>query len=99
MAKTCFMDRMATFVALAQLSHRRKNALLERRVELHAGELERLQRAFARFAPAELVERIAGDGLMSVFGALQRNPWHVQDAVEAAVAMRRALAGYNRRLS
>jgi adenylate cyclase len=143
-------------LALAAVSLRQKNAALGQRVEMNAAELERLQRSFARFAPAELVERIAGDGqagsaerrevtvmfadirgftrisenldpavvvqmlngyfremsaaiqshhghvtrlmgdgIMSVFGALQRNPWHVQDAAEAALAMRQALERYN----
>jgi len=144
----------------AALRLRRRAGLLGRRLEQSASELDRLQRSFARFAPAELVERIAaedpqlsggerrevtvlfadlrdftqlserldpaavldmlngyflamtaaiqshhghvtrlmGDGIMSVFGALERNPWHVQDAVEAALAMRESLAGYNRSL-
>ena len=134
--------------------------MLERLVEQNARELDRLQRSFARFAPAELVERIAtesmlaggerrevtvmfadlrgftqiseqldpavvvnllngyfqamsaaiqshhghitrlmGDGIMSVFGALEPNPWHVQDAVEAALDMRLALADYNDRMA
>ena len=41
------------------------------------------------------VTRVMGDGIMSVFGALEPNPWHTQDAVEAAIDMRRALAEYN----
>jgi adenylate cyclase len=41
------------------------------------------------------VTRVMGDGIMSVFGALESNPWHAQDAVEAAIGMRRALAEYN----
>jgi class 3 adenylate cyclase len=41
------------------------------------------------------VTRVMGDGIMSVFGALEPNPWHAQDAVEAAIDMRRALAEYN----
>lgn len=44
------------------------------------------------------VTRVMGDGIMSVFGALERNPWHVQDAVEAAVGMREALGRYNQNL-
>ncbi len=44
------------------------------------------------------VTRIMGDGIMSVFGALERNPWQVQDAVEAAVEMRAALGRYNAKL-
>jgi class 3 adenylate cyclase len=44
------------------------------------------------------VTRIMGDGIMSVFGALEQNPWHALDAVEAAVDMKRALHQYNERL-
>lgn len=44
------------------------------------------------------VTRIMGDGIMSVFGALEQNPWHALDAVEAAVGMKRALLRYNERL-
>jgi len=43
----------------------------------------------------EHVTRIMGDGIMSVFGALHPNPWHAQDAVEAALDMRKALDPYN----
>lgn len=145
--------------AVLRLQHRRR--LLTRRLEQSARALDRLQRSFARFAPAELVERIAsertqlaggerrevtvlfadlrdftrlserldpaavlgllngyframsaaiqshhghitrlmGDGIMSVFGALEPNPWHVQDAVEAALDMRESLARYNESLA
>jgi class 3 adenylate cyclase len=137
----------------------RERNILKRRVDQSSRELERLQRSFARFAPAVLVERIVdkgmqesgerrevtvmfadirgftrmsekldpaivvemlngyfsrmsgvirehhghvtrmmGDGIMSVFGALESNPWHAQDAVEAAIGMRRALAEYNEKL-
>jgi class 3 adenylate cyclase len=150
---------VAGALALAVISLRKKNAVLGQRVERDAMELERLQRSFARFAPAALVEKIVsddlraigerrevtvmfvdirgftrlseqldpavvvdilngyfremsrviqshhghvtrlmGDGIMSVFGVLERNPWHVQDAVEAAIDMRAALASYNERL-
>ena len=143
-------------LALAVMSLRKKCTVLGQRVEQSAQELERMQRSFARFAPAELVEkilsdgmlasgekrdvtvmfadirdftrisetldpavviemlngyfrdmsqviqshhghitRVMGDGIMSVFGVLERNPWHVQDAVEAAIGMREALARYN----
>ena len=146
-------------LGLAAARLRGQRDLLARRLEQSARELDRLQRSFARFAPAELVERIAteglqaggerrevtvlfadlrdftqlserldpaavldmlngyflamtaaiqshhghvtrlmGDGIMSVFGALERNPWHVQDAVEAALAMRESLARYNESL-
>jgi class 3 adenylate cyclase len=146
----------ALALLLLVLSMRRERSVLRRRLDRNAQELERLQRSFARFAPAELVERIIeagmlqkgdrrevtvmfadirdftriseqqdpallvevlngyfsvmsevirthhghvtrimGDGIMSVFGALERNPWHALDAVEAAVGMRGALARYN----
>lgn len=146
-------------LTLVVVSLRKKNAVLGRRLEQSEQELERLQRSFARFAPAALVERIVsdvllsggerrevtvlfadirgfthlsegldpgvviemlngyflqmsttirshhghvlrlmGDGIMSVFGALERNPWHVQDAVEAALDMRAALGRYNETL-
>ncbi len=153
----CLLALAVLGVAAARLASRRR--LLERRLEQGKRELERLQRSFARFAPAELVERIAterllaggerrevtvlfadlrdftrlserldpavvlgvlngyfqamsaaihshhghvtrlmGDGIMSVFGALEPNPWHVQDAVEAALEMRESLARYNESL-
>lgn len=146
-------------LAAAVLRLRGERRILGRRLEQSARELDRLQRSFSRFAPAELVERIAteglqaggerrevtvlfadlrdftqlserldpaavldmlngyflamtaaiqshhghvtrlmGDGIMSVFGALERNPWHVQDAVEAALAMRESLTRYNESL-
>jgi class 3 adenylate cyclase len=148
-----------TALSVALVVLRRKCTLLGRRVERGAQELERLQRSFARFAPATLVEKIVsdgmlaagqrldvtvmfadicdftrlsekldpalvieilngyyrfmadviqahhghvtrlmGDGIMSAFGVLERNPWHVQDAVEAAIGMREALRQYNREL-
>jgi adenylate cyclase len=150
----------AMALALAVISLRKKCAVFGQRVEQSVQELERMQRSFARFAPAELVEkilsdgmlasgekrdvtvmfadirdftrisetldpavvvemlngyfrdmseviqshhghitRVMGDGIMSVFGVLERNPWHVQDAVEAAVGMREALSRYNVTLS
>jgi adenylate cyclase len=146
-------------LAVVVVALRRRCAVLARRVEHGSQELERLQRSFAKFAPAALVERIAsdgmltggdrrevtvmfadirgftrlseeldpriviemlngyfsemsrvikshhghvtrvmGDGIMSVFGALEHNPWHVQDAVEAAIEMRDALGRYNQGL-
>jgi class 3 adenylate cyclase len=38
---------------------------------------------------------LAGDGILALFGALEANPWQTDDAVHAALAMRRALARYN----
>jgi adenylate cyclase len=39
-----------------------------------------------------------GDGILALFGALRPNPWQGDDAVHAALAMRRALADYNKEL-
>jgi adenylate cyclase len=44
------------------------------------------------------VTELVGDGLLALFGALQPNPWQGRDAVMAALAMRSALARYNRTL-
>jgi len=44
------------------------------------------------------LSRLMGDGLMALFGAIEHNPWQTADAVKAALAMREALAGYNREL-
>ena len=39
-----------------------------------------------------------GDGILVFFGALEPNPWQCDDAVEAALAIRAALARYNAEL-
>ncbi|MBX3023712.1 adenylate/guanylate cyclase domain-containing protein [bacterium] len=41
------------------------------------------------------VSKFIGDGLMAVFGAHAPNPWQVNDAVHAALAMQAALAEHN----
>jgi adenylate cyclase len=41
------------------------------------------------------VAKFIGDGLMAVFGAHAPNPWQVNDAVHAALAMQEALAEHN----
>ncbi|HEV8246772.1 MAG TPA: adenylate/guanylate cyclase domain-containing protein [Polyangiaceae bacterium] len=41
------------------------------------------------------VSKFMGDGLMALFGALEKNPWDARDAVEAALEMRAALQSYN----
>lgn len=152
----CASLALTAALILFALSLGRERNILKGRVEQSSRELERLQKSFARFAPAVLVERIIdkgmlqggerrevtvmftdirgftrlsekldpavviemlngyfsrmsgvirehhghvtrvmGDGIMSVFGALEQNPWHAQDAVEAAIGMRHALAEYN----
>jgi adenylate cyclase len=44
------------------------------------------------------VSTFVGDGILALFGALRPNPWQGNDAVLAALAMRRELAAYNREL-
>ena len=41
------------------------------------------------------VSTLIGDGLLALFGAMHPNPWQVNDAVHAALAMRAALEEYN----
>lgn len=137
----------------------RETERLRRRLQAAADELENLQRAFSRFAPDEVIERIIakgatdfgekkevtvlfadlvgftalseslepsvlvqvlngyfermsraisdhrgyvstfiGDGILAFFGATDPNPWQTNDCVHAALAMRAALADYNREL-
>jgi adenylate cyclase len=45
------------------------------------------------------VSTFLGDGILALFGALEPNPWHPNDAVHAALAMREALSGYNEELA
>lgn len=44
------------------------------------------------------VSTLLGDGILALFGALAPNPWHANDAVHAALAMRAALEEYNTEL-
>ncbi len=151
---------LAGITATGWLLARREAARLRDRLERSSAELERLQRAFARFAPREVVDAIAqrgvstqgerrevtalfadlvrftplteqldpdvlvevlngyfqrmsrvitehqghlstliGDGILALFGALEPNPWQSNDATHAALAMRAALADYNRELA
>jgi adenylate cyclase len=45
------------------------------------------------------VAKFLGDGLMALFGALERNPWQARDALLASLAMRDALVRYNTSLA
>jgi len=45
------------------------------------------------------VAKFLGDGILAHFGALHPNPWQCDDAVRAALAMRRAMADYNDELA
>jgi class 3 adenylate cyclase len=40
------------------------------------------------------VSKFIGDGILALFGAIERNPWQASDAVRAALAMRAALETY-----
>lgn len=44
------------------------------------------------------ISTFIGDGMLALFGALQPNPWQVNDALHAAMAMRIELDEYNREL-
>lgn len=39
--------------------------------------------------------KFIGDGLLALFGALEPNPWQTNDALHAALAMRKSLREYN----
>jgi class 3 adenylate cyclase len=41
------------------------------------------------------VSKFMGDGILALFGTLEPNPWQADDAVRAALAMRKALEEYN----
>jgi adenylate cyclase len=56
---------LAAAFALHLLARRRETGALRRRLESTALELERLQRAFARFAPGDVVEEIIARGVAS----------------------------------
>jgi len=62
-------------------------------VALLNGYLERMSQAIT--AHRGHVAKFMGDGLMALFGALDANPWHSDDAARAALAMRAALVEYN----
>lgn len=139
---------------------RRQAASLHARLAAVVGELQHLQQSCARFAPANVIDRVAtdgleaaaerkeitalfadivgytalserleppvlarvlngyyqrmcdaiaqnrghvstflGDGILAYFGAFEPNPWQSDDALRAALAMRRALDGYNSELA
>jgi adenylate cyclase len=65
-------------------------------VRILNGYFERMSRAITDHRGH--VSTFIGDGILALFGALQPNPWQGDDAVHAALAMRRELAVYNREL-
>jgi adenylate cyclase len=60
------------------------------------GYFERMSRAITDHRGH--VSTFIGDGILALFGALAPNPWQGNDALHAALAMRGALAAYNREL-
>jgi len=44
------------------------------------------------------VTELIGDGILALFGALEHNPWQVQDAVKCALDMRERMTVYNQEL-
>ncbi len=65
-------------------------------VQILNGYFERMSRAISDHRG--YVSTFLGDGILAFFGALQPNPWQADDAVRAALAMRRELEGYNKEL-
>jgi len=65
-------------------------------VEILNGCFERLSGAITEHRGH--VGTFIGDGILAFFGMLEPNPWQADDAVRAALAMRAALADYNREL-
>jgi class 3 adenylate cyclase len=61
------------------------------------GYFERMSRAITEHRGH--VSTFLGDGILALFGALQPNPWQVNDAVHTALAMRDGLADYNKELA
>ena len=61
------------------------------------GYFERMSRAIASHNGH--LSTLIGDGILALFGAVEANPWHTDDAVRAALAMRAELAAYNAELA
>ncbi len=66
-------------------------------VRILNGYFEHMSRAIT--AHRGHVSTLVGDGILALFGALQPNPWQSNDAVYAALAMRRELEDYNQDLA
>jgi len=84
---------VADLVGFTALSERLDPAVL---VRVLNGYLDRMSRSITEHRGH--VSKFLGDGILALFGALTPNPWHADDAVRAALAMREALARYNREL-
>jgi adenylate cyclase len=84
---------VADLVGFTALSEQLAPAVL---VRVLNGYLDRMSRTITEHRGH--VSKFLGDGILALFGALAPNPWHADDAVRAALAMRESLARYNREL-
>lgn len=66
-------------------------------VRILNGYFERMSRAITEHQGH--ISTLIGDGILALFGAVEPNPWQSNDATHAALAMRAALAEYNRELA
>jgi MYXO-CTERM domain-containing protein len=83
----------ADLVGFTRLSEGLDPAIL---VEILNGYFTRMSRVISEHRGH--VSKFIGDGLLAFFGVLERNPWQVNDAVEAALVMQAELREYNERL-
>lgn len=90
-------DVTALFADLAGFTALSETADASVLVRIVNGYFERMSRAIAEHRGH--VSKFIGDGVLAFFGALTPNPWQANDAVYAALAMREALAAYNRELA
>ncbi len=65
-------------------------------VRILNGYFERMSQAIT--SHRGYVSTFIGDGILALFGAMVPNPWQGNDAVHAALAMRCAVADYNKEL-
>ncbi len=84
----------ADLVGFTPLAERVDPALL---VRILNGYFERMSRAISEHQGH--ISTLIGDGILALFGAVEANPWQANDATHAALAMRAALADYNRELA
>jgi class 3 adenylate cyclase len=84
----------ADLVGFTPLAERVDPALL---VRILNGYFERMSGAISEHQGH--ISTLMGDGILALFGAVEANPWQSNDAMHAALAMRAALANYNRELA
>jgi adenylate cyclase len=84
----------ADLVEYTALAERLEPSLL---VRILNGYFERMSRAITHHRG--YVSTFVGDGLLALFGAFEPNPWQSDDAVAAALEMRRELVVYNGELA